>query len=61
LWFTSMFSNWDAVTALFLTLFYHMTYTVPYNVRHATLLVALERASYARDKRKKRKKRIYGK
>jgi len=56
-----MFSNWDAVTALFLTLFYHMAYIVPYNVRHATLLVALERASYARDKRKKRKKRIYGK
>src|SRR5713101_5189831 len=57
LWFTNMFSNWDAVTALFLTLFYHIAYTV----RYATLLVALERASYARDKRKKRKKRIYGK
>src|SRR5712691_2450418 len=35
LWFTSMFSNWDAVTALFLTLFYHMTYTVRYDVRLA--------------------------
>src|SRR6266849_1067874 len=56
LWFTNMFSNWDAVTALFLTLFYHIAYTVRYNVRYATLLVALERASYARDKRKKRKK-----
>src|SRR5260370_26189114 len=59
--FTSMFSNWDAVTALFLTLFYHMAYIVPYNVRHATLLVALERARYARDKREKRKNRIYRK
>src|SRR6266705_4951438 len=43
LWFTSMFSHWDAVTALFLTLFYHTAYSVRYNVRHATLLVALER------------------